>query len=184
MPARLGSWGSGGTPTATRKEFYTNGTIPWAVIGDLNNATLVETSSKITEKALNVSSTKLIPVGAILIAMYGASIGKAAITGIECCTNQAIAHCIPDQSIISTDYFMIVAKSLKQHLIDVGRGAAQPNISQTVLKHLLIDIPQPHLQDVIVRKVDEHMALCDQLEDQLKIRNMIAERYSRAVVSA
>ena len=182
--ARLGSWGSGGTPTASRKEFYNNGTIPWAVIGDLNNGIMTETAAKITEKALSSSAAKLIPKGAVLIAMYGASIGKTAVSGIECATNQAIAHCIVDESVISTEYFFLIAKSLKKHLIKAGKGAAQPNISQSVLKHLLIDVPDLKAQQVVVSKVGQLMELCDQLEDGLKDRGDLAEKFARSVVNA
>ena len=182
--ARLGTWGSGGTPTASRKEFYNNGSIPWAVIGDLNNGIMTDTSSKITQKALTSSSAKLIPKNAVLIAMYGASIGKTAVTGIECTTNQAIAHCIVDESVLSTEYFFLVAKSLKKHLIKVGKGAAQPNISQTVLKHLLIDVPQLNAQQIVVSKVNDFMALCDQLESELKARGEVGEKFARSVVNA
>lgn len=182
--ARLGTWGSGGTPTASRKEFYNNGTIPWAVIGDLNNGIMNETAAKITEKALSSSAAKLIPQNAVLIAMYGASIGKTAVSGIECTTNQAIAHCVVDESVITTEYFFLVAKSLKKHLIKAGKGAAQPNISQTVLKHLLIDVPNLNAQLVVVSKVGQLMELCDQLEAGLMARSELAEKFARSVVSA
>ncbi len=181
--AKLGSWGSGGTPTSSRKDYYQNGSIPWAVIGDLNNDIMTSTEVLITEKALEDSSSKLIPKGAILIAMYGASIGKTAITGIECCTNQAIAHCIVDTSLVSKEYFFIVAKSLKRHLVREGKGAAQPNISQSVLKHLIIDLPPLSEQEVIVETVNELMKLCDQLDLSLRQSDSLAEKFARSVVS-
>jgi restriction endonuclease S subunit len=182
--AKLGSWGSGGTPTSSRRDYYQNGTIPWAVIGDMNNEVMTSTEARITEKALLESSSKLIPVGAILIAMYGASIGKTAITGIECCTNQAIAHCIVDTKIVSKEYFFIVAKSLKRHLIQEGKGAAQPNISQSVLKHLVIDLPPLDEQEKIVARVYALMQLCDQLDISLREAEILAEKFSGSVVSA
>jgi hypothetical protein len=182
--AKLGSWGSGGTPTSSRKDYYQNGTIPWAVIGDMNNDIMTSTEARITEKALLESSAKLVPVGAILIAMYGASIGKTAITGIECCTNQAIAHCIVDTNIVSKEYFFIVAKSLKRHLIQEGKGAAQPNISQSVLKHLVIDLPPLDEQEKIVERVEVLMQLCDRLKLSLRNSEDLAEKFSRSVVSA
>lgn len=181
--AKLGSWGSGGTPTSSRKDYYENGTIPWAVIGDLNNDIMTSTEVLITEKALKDSSSKLIPKGAILIAMYGASIGKTAITGIECCTNQAIAHCIVDTNLVSKEYFFIVAKSLKKYLIHEGKGAAQPNISQSVLKHLIIDLPPLSEQELIVETVNELMKLCDLLDLTLRQADSLAEKFSRSVVS-
>jgi len=182
--AKLGSWGSGGTPTSSRKDYYQNGTVPWAVIGDLNNDIMATTEANITEKALVESSSKLIPEGSILIAMYGASIGKTAITGVECCTNQAIAHCIVDTNLVSRDYFFIVAKSLKRHLIREGRGAAQPNISQAVLKHLIIDLPPLSEQELITKRVNALMKLCDELDYSLRQSEDLAEKFSRSVVSA
>jgi len=182
--AKVGSWGSGGTPTSSRKDFYQDGTIPWAVIGDLNNEIMTSTEASITEKALAESSSRLVPKGAILIAMYGASIGKTAITGIECCTNQAIAHCIVDTKLVSKDYFFIVAKSLKRHLIQEGKGAAQPNISQSVLKHLIIDLPPLAEQALIVARVEALMQLCDRLNLSLRESELLAEKFSRSVVSA
>jgi len=181
--AKLGSWGSGGTPTSTRKEFYQNGTIPWAVIGDLNNETMFNTETKITEQALQASSSKIIPVGAVLIAMYGASIGKTAISGIECCTNQAIAHCIVDKTIVSTDYFFLVAKSLKRYLVQEGKGAAQPNISQSVLKHLIIDLPSLAEQELIVSKVNSLFQVCTDLSAAIEVSESIAEKFARSIAS-
>jgi type I restriction enzyme S subunit len=181
--AKIGSWGSGGTPTSSRKDYYQNGTIPWAVIGDLNNDILVSTEASITEMALSESSSKMVPIGSILIAMYGASIGKTAITGIECATNQAIAHCIVDTRLVSKDYFFIIAKSLKRHLIQEGKGAAQPNISQSVLKHLIIDLPPLKEQALIVERVEAFMHLCDQLETSLRDTAKLAQKFSRSVVA-
>jgi type I restriction enzyme S subunit len=182
--ARIGSWGSGGTPTSSRKDYYQNGIIPWAVIGDLNNGIMTSTEERITEKALLESSAKLVPIGAVLIAMYGASIGKTALAGIECCTNQAIAHCIVDTKLVSKEYFFIVAKSLKRHLIQQGKGAAQPNISQSVLKHLIIDLPPLDEQGLIVERVKSLMQLCELIEISLRESESLAEKLSRSVVLA
>jgi type I restriction enzyme S subunit len=175
----LGKWGSGGTPTSTRKEYYTNGTIPWAVIGDLNEGVLLVTEKSITDKALARSSTTMIPKGSVLIAMYGASIGKTAITAIECTSNQAIAHCSPGPHILG-EYLLLLAKSLKFELIDSGQGAAQPNISQTVIKHLLVDIPPIRIQREIVGKVDELMAFCKEIEVNLNLRTEIQSSFAHA----
>jgi type I restriction enzyme S subunit len=180
--ARLGQWGSGGTPTATCKEFYRNGSIPWAVIGDLNDGVMTDTATKITDKALASSSAKLIPENAVLVAMYGASIGKAALSSIECSTNQAIAHCIADEGVVSPEYLFLIVRALKRHLVSAGRGAAQPNISQTVLKHLLVDVPGVRMQLMIVKNVNELLHFCDQIEEQLKACNDLVVRWAASVV--
>ena len=84
MPSVV-KWSSGGTPKATEKQYYENGSIPWLVIGDLNDGIVTKSESKITKLGLENSSAKMIPKGTLLVAMYG-SIGKLGITGIECCT--------------------------------------------------------------------------------------------------
>ncbi len=74
-------WESGGTPKATQREYYDGGTIPWLIIGDLNDGVIMDSATKITECGLKNSSAKMIPAGTLLVAMYG-SIGKLGITGI------------------------------------------------------------------------------------------------------
>lgn len=58
-------WGSGGTPKATERSYYENGTIPWLIIGDLNDGIVTKSQSKITELGLANSSAKLIPSGTL-----------------------------------------------------------------------------------------------------------------------
>ena len=86
-------WGSGGTPKADNARYY-GGEIPWAVIGDLNDAVVSETAKSITESGLAASSARVIPAGTVLIAMYG-SIGKLGIAGVDMATNQAIGFAFP-----------------------------------------------------------------------------------------
>lgn len=176
--ASLGRWGSGGTPAKSHPEYY-GGDIPWVVIGDLNDDLVTTTKDRITEAGLNKSAAKWIPVGSVLIAMYGASIGKAGVAGIDCTSNQAIAHCVPNTSVITTDYLFVLARTLKRILTEAGKGAAQPNISQQVLKHLIVRVPPLAQQDLIVKRLEQLTRLCDLLEAALA-----AEEAARACVSS
>ena len=133
------TWGSGGTPKATEKSYYENGTIPWLIIGDLNDGIVNSSLSKITELGLKNSSAKMIPVGTLLVAMYG-SIGKLGITGIECCTNQAIAFA-KELHGVTTKYMFYYMSMIKPKLISMGKGGTQKNISQSVLKSLDVVVP-------------------------------------------
>lgn len=162
----LGKWGSGGTPDRGRADFY-GGDIPWIVIGDLNESIVTETASTLTELGLQSSSAKMVEAGAVLIAMYGASVGKLGVAGVPCATNQAIAHCIPDSSIVERNYLWLYLRGLRKALIASGRGGAQPNISQSILKAWLVLLPALAEQRRIVVKVDQLMALCDKLEAAL-----------------
>ena len=143
-------WSSGGTPKATEKSYYENGTIPWLIIGDLNDGVVTTSASKITELGLQNSSAKMIPVGTLLVAMYG-SIGKLGITGIECCTNQAIAYA-KELKGVSTKYMYYYMAMMKSELISQGKGGTQKNISQTVLNSLEVLVPPEKEQKRIVDK--------------------------------
>lgn len=162
----VGTWGSGGTPTTGTRDYY-GGSIPWVVIGDLNEGVVSHTAQTITELGLEKSSAKLIEPGTVLIAMYGASVGKMGIAGVKCATNQAIAHCVPDSSVIERDYLFVVLQSLRASLIASAKGGAQPNISQSILKGWHIALPPIAEQRLIVAKVDELLTICDNLESAL-----------------
>src|SRR4051812_49996099 len=86
----IASWSSGGTPKTSVSSYY-GGAIPWAVIGDLTDGLVTTTDAKLTEEGLRSSSAKVVPAGTVLVAMYGASIGRAGVAGHPMATNQAIA---------------------------------------------------------------------------------------------
>lgn len=174
----LGQWGSGGTPLKTHSEYY-GGDIPWLVIGDLNDGVVTKAATSITPAGLANSSAKLIEPGTVLIAMYG-SIGKLGISAIRCATNQAIAFCIPNQEKITNQYLFIILRSLRDQLLDYGQGIAQQNISQKILKAHPLKLPSLAEQHRIVAKVDELMALCDQLEAARTEREAARDRLTSA----
>ncbi len=152
-------WGSGGTPKATEKAYYENGTIPWLIIGDLNDGIVINSATQITELGLKKSSAKMIPVGTLLVAMYG-SIGKLGITGIECCTNQAIAYA-KELNGVTTKYMYYYMMLLKPELISMGKGGTQKNISQTVLNSLDVIVPPMEEQERIVSHIEEMLSELD-----------------------
>ena len=91
----IGSWGSGATPSKGHPDYYSNGTIPWLTTGELNDGVVYDTRTKVSQKALDNCSLRVCHIGDILIAMYGATIGKVAIAGCELTTNQACCACTP-----------------------------------------------------------------------------------------
>jgi len=174
------TWGSGGTPKATEAAYYDNGTIPWLVIGDLNDGVVKSSASKITELGLKNSSAKLIPSGTLLIAMYG-SIGKLGITGIECCTNQAIAFA-KELHGVTTKYMFYYLTMIKPKLISMGKGGTQKNISQAVLKSLQIIVPPISEQELIVTRIEELFSQLDASVNELKTAKERLKVYRQAVL--
>jgi len=144
---------SGGTPSRGNKSFY-EGKIPWVKSGELNKGLITETEEKISEEAIKNSSAKIFPKGTLLIALYGATIGKLAFLGIDAATNQAVCGIYKNDN-IDSNYLYYYLYSKKPSLVKQGIGGAQPNISQGILKNLEIPIPPFSEQQAIVSKIEE-----------------------------
>lgn len=124
--------GSGGTPRSSNQEYY-YGDIPWIQSGDLNDSVVYETKKRINEKAIAESSAKMFKKGTVLIAMYGATIGKLGIMGMDAATNQACCA-IQSSKKINSLFLFYALYDMRQFLISSGYGGGQQNISQEVLK--------------------------------------------------
>ena len=173
-------WSSGGTPKATVKEYYENGDIPWLIIGDLNDGIVNTSATKITELGLNNSSAKLVPAGTLLIAMYG-SIGKLGITGMECCTNQAIAFA-KEMYGVTTEYMFYYLSLMKSKLISLGKGGTQKNISLTVLNSIDVVVPPITEQQRIVDRIEELFSQLDSAVETLNKTKQQLAVYRQAVL--
>ncbi|MBO4712478.1 MAG: restriction endonuclease subunit S [Fibrobacter sp.] len=149
----IGSWGAGATPAKGNPAFYKNGEIPWLVTGELNNSVVTETKTKISKLALEKCSLRLCKPGDVLIAMYGATIGKIAIAGIELTTNQACCACTPHYEYNKYLFYFLMAS--KPDLIKRGEGGAQPNISKEKLVNYLMPLPPLAEQKRIVAKLEQ-----------------------------
>ncbi|MEZ8378796.1 restriction endonuclease subunit S [Vibrio splendidus] len=178
----LGQWGSGGTPKRTNKAYY-DGAIPWLVIGDLNDGLVSESKSLITQLGIDNSSAKLLKAGTLLIGMYG-SIGKLGVAGVDCATNQAIASCVVDERIINKKYFFHFLFSRREHLLSLGKGGAQQNISQTVLKAYSANLAPLNEQIRIANKLDSILAKVDKAQASLDKIPAILKRFRQSVLAA
>ena len=160
----IGQWQSGATPSRLCKEYY-GGTIPWLKTGDLNDGYIYDIPEYITEKALAETSVKLNPVGSILIAMYGATIGKVGMLTFPATTNQACCACV-DYSGIEQKYLFYFLVSHKEEFIMQGGGGAQPNISKEKIVETLIPIPPRPEQVRIVNIIENWFAIIDKIEQE------------------
>jgi len=149
----IGDWGAGATPAKGTPEFYTNGSIPWLRTGELNNGIVTDSEIKVTPYALQKCSLRECKVGDVLIAMYGATIGKVAIAGIELTTNQACCACTP--YLLYNKYLLYYLMASKQRFIEMGEGGAQPNISREKIVSFPFPLPPLAEQHRIVQKIEE-----------------------------
>ena len=168
--------GSGTTPTSTDTKYY-DGEINWLQTGDLTDNIISETSKKITYKALKDFSTlKIYPKNSLVIAMYGATIGKAGILDIETATNQACCVLSNAKQILEKYAFYWFLAS-KNNIISMGYGGGQPNISQDLIKSLRMTIPTKAEQTKIASFLDEKTAQIDEVISQKeKLIELLKER--------
>ena len=148
----IGKWQSGATPSRMRKDYY-GGDIPWLKTGDLNDWYITDIPEYITQQALNETSVKLNPAGSILIAMYGATIGKIGILTMPATTNQACCACISHNG-IEQMYLFYYLLSHKEEFVRQGGGGAQPNISKEKIVETLIPIPPLSEQLRIIKAIE------------------------------
>ena len=144
----IGDWGAGATPSRTHPEYY-GGNIPWLKTGDLTDSYIDAIPETITELALEKTSVRLNPAGSVLIAMYGATIGKLGILSIAATTNQACCACFPLGG-LDNKYLFYFLMAQKPLFIKQGEGGAQPNISKEKIVSTLMPVPPLEEQKRIV----------------------------------
>lgn len=153
---------SGGTPV--KNDLFYDGEIPWITTTDLNETVVKKTKRNITQSGLENSSAKKIKPGSVLIAMYGASIGKMGISGIDATTNQSIASIFSE--IHSNEYLFNYLLSKKYELSNLSSGSGQPNISQGIVSEFEMLIPEYKEQTLIALLLNKQKK---QIEETLSV---------------
>ncbi len=173
---------SGGTPSRSRPEYF-NGSIPWVKSGELTDGLVSEVSEFISEEALAGSSAKLLPAGTLLIAMYGATVGKLGVLACAAATNQAVCAIFPPPEIDPKFLFWYLRRQ-RSNLIAKAVGGAQPNISQTILRDLELPIPPLGVQREIVAELEKQFSRLDEAVANLQRVKANLKRYKAAVLKA
>lgn len=168
----IGEWGAGATPAKGNPDYY-NGNILWLRTGELNNDIVYDTEIKITEKALKECSLRLNKVGDVMIAMYGATIGKVAIVGKEMTTNQACCACTPIGIFNWFLFYFLMGSQLD--FIKKGEGGAQPNISREKLIAHLMPVPPIEEQHRIVLKIRDVLTYVERYTHSQTALNLLNE---------
>ena len=159
----IGSWQSGATPSRMNKDYY-GGNIPWLKTGDLNDGTITYIPEYITQRALEETSVRLNPKGSVLIAMYGATIGKIGILSFHATTNQACCACY-EYSINQMFLFYFLLAN-RENFIAMGGGGAQPNISKEKIISTSMPLPPLKEQERIVAEIERWLSFVDIVEKE------------------
>lgn len=179
----VADWGSGGTPSRANTAYF-NGDIPWIKTGELGDMYLRRAEEHISREAIQNSSAKVFPKGSVAIAMYGATIGKASILAIDAATNQACAVAQPISGILTSEYLYYYVISQLRGFVDAGKGGAQPNISQAIIKNWPIPLPTINEQRRIVAKIDELFSELDKGVESLTTAREQLTAYRHSVLKA
>ena len=175
--------GSGTTPNSGNVDYY-EGNIPWIISGDLTDGLLNATKKKITAKALQDYPTlKIYPEDSLVIAMYGATIGKVSLTTIRACTNQACCALSQPLNIVDMKFMLQLFISIKPNLVNMGYGGGQPNISQDIIKSLRLPIPPISEQQEIVTYIEKETALIDKTISRTEREIELIQEYRTRLVS-
>jgi type I restriction enzyme S subunit len=184
IPATLediATWSSGGTPSRSNPAYY-SGTVPWFKTGELGPRILYRSEEHISDEAVSESSAKVFPKGSVAIAMYGATIGKTSIFGIDAATNQACAVGVPEATSAEFLYYFLVSQ--EKGFVDAGKGGAQPNISQGIVKAWPISLPPRAEQTRIVAKLEELLSDLDAGVAELELAQKKLAKYRQSLMKA
>jgi type I restriction enzyme S subunit len=175
--------GSGTTPKTGNQDYYFNGTHNWLLTGDLNDGEIHKTTKKITDKALNdYSSLKEYEKNSVVIAMYGATIGKLGVLKIPTTVNQACCV-LSEPTHLNYDFTFFLLLSARQEIINMSYGGGQPNISQELLKQFKIQVPPKEEQTEIIQHIEKESERIDaKIAKAEQYINLLTE-YRTALIS-
>ena len=156
---------SGGTPKTGISEYY-NGNIPWLRTQEVNFNDIWDTEIKITTAGLKNSSAKIIPANCVIVAMYGATVGRVGINKIPLTTNQACANLCVDENVLNYRFVFHYLCSQYEYIKSLGTGS-QTNINAKIVKNIKIPIPPLPEQEKIVAILDKFDTLTHSVSEGL-----------------
>ena len=174
---------SGGTPSRTKKEYW-NGNINWLKSGELKDTYIHEVEEKITEDGLKGSSAKIFPKDTLLMAMYGATVGRLGILNVDSSTNQAVCAIFNHHKLFVNEYLFFYLLSMRQKMLKDSFGGAQPNLSQGYIKSIDIPFAPLNEQKRIVAKIEKLFSNLDNSDKYLLHLEKQLKRYRQSVLKS
>lgn len=181
--ARVAEFGSGTTPASANTAYY-GGTVPWVVTGDLNDRQITSAARTVTYRALqDYSALKVHPAGTLVVAMYGATIGRVGVLSQPAAVNQACCTIRPGSSLDAGFLFMYL-RAFRAELIELGRGSGQPNISQELLRMAYVALPSLGFQRRVGEALLESRGACDVAQAKLNKQIDLLQEKRQALITA
>lgn len=169
--------GSGTTPKSSNSKYYDNGTYYWINTGDLNNGVVSSSKQQISDFALKDYPTlRFYPKGTIIEAMYGATIGKVGMLGMDATVNQACCAMVIDRNKAIPNFVLYYLVYYKPQLIKESFGGTQPNVNQFKVSNIAICIPPLETQQKIITYLDTKLS---EIDHQVSILTSKRDAYLR-----
>ena len=172
---------SGGTPSRKVTQYF-NGDIPWLRTQEIDWKDVYDTEIHITEEAVRNSAATIIPANCLIIAMYGATAGKACINRIPLTTNQACCNLVIDRNRVFYKYAYYWVCKEYLNIKGMGEGS-QDNINGQKIKSYPIPLPPLAEQRAIAEKLDTIEALIANLKTERDLRQQQYEYYREHLIN-
>ncbi len=165
---------AGGTPSRKRPDFF-QGSIPWLKSGEVRSPAIRETEECISEEGLETSAAWLIPAGAVVVAMYGATAGAVGRVQAPMATNQAVLALVADERLFDQSFLFHLLTMRERSMKSRALGAAQPNLSKERVLQEEIPLPELSTQRRVAR-------VCDALTElvQVAVQTMATAQHTRS----
>jgi len=174
---------SGGTPKRTNKDYW-NGSINWLKSGELNDGYIYDVEETITEEGLKKSSAKIFKTGTLLMAMYGATVGRLGILKVDTSTNQAVCAIFNRFNLFNNEYIFFYLKYTRQQMLEDSFGGAQPNLSQGYINNINIPFAPFNEQKRIVTKIEKLFSNLDKSDQHLVHLEKQLKRYRQSILKS
>lgn len=174
--------GSGTTPDTNNLNYYSENGTNWLQTGDLNDGMIIKTSKHITDLAIRERGLKIYPTGSVVIAMYGATIGKVGLLNIDTTTNQACCV-LPMSEDMNNRFLFYVMQASKSSLVSKSIGGGQPNISQSIIKEHKIPVPSLNEQQAIASYLDHKVSQIDASVSAINTQIDDLKAYRQSIIS-
>ena len=159
---------TGGTPSTSKAEYWDEGDIPWLQSGCCQNCDVYEAEKYITQIGYDNSSTRMMPVDTVMIALTGATAGKIGYLNFEACGNQSITGILPCDE-LNQRYLYFYLISQRNKILADCIGGAQPHISQGYVKNMRVPVPTKEEQQSIVEKLKGLSAIISQRQKEIEL---------------
>lgn len=180
---------AGATPSTSHSEYWENGTIPWMSSGEVNNIEIYDTEKKINELGYNLSSTKMLPINTVVVALagQGKTRGLVAITRKEVCTNQSLCGIVPDER-VDNEYLFYYLQSRYKDLRRISSGdGTRGGLNLKMINDYEVPVPDIDEQKKIISILNKFSRLVNSYTDgipaEIKLRRKQYEYYRNKLLS-